>query len=121
MSIAGFENLTSVDYQLASARARQFERERDEALAELDDRARKDIDETRRLLYAALAAGQTTKYTLVGTLVNALTHHSGLVDDPYEALSRLVALVEADAEDGPGARLWARDVLARLQEPAGSP
>lgn len=57
----------------------------------------KDLDETRRLLYMALAAGRTDKYNLVGTLTNALAHHSGLVKigDAYDTITKLVEIVEA--------------------------
>jgi tRNA A37 threonylcarbamoyladenosine biosynthesis protein TsaE len=60
-----------------------------------DDRAR-DLDETRRLLYGALAAGRTKRWELVGTLTNALVHHSGIESDPYVLIGQLVEVVEAD-------------------------
>lgn len=59
----------------------------------------RDRDETRRLLYGALAAGRTKRWELVGTLVNALVHHSGLVEDPYALLDSLINVVEADPGD----------------------
>jgi len=63
----------------------------------LDDGARKDLDETRRLLYSAMAASRTRKWEVVGTLANALLHHSGLIDEaPTELLDRLVLIVEGD-------------------------
>ena len=46
--------------------------------------APKDLDETRRLLYIALAAHRLERpgaATLAGTLVNALVHHSELETD----------------------------------------
>lgn len=54
----------------------------------------READECRRLLYGALAAGRTRRWELVGTLVNALVHHSGLVEDPYDLLDYLVEVVE---------------------------
>ena len=54
----------------------------------------READECRRLLYGALAAGRTRRWELVGTLVNALVHHSGLVEDPYDLLDYLVEIVE---------------------------
>lgn len=114
--VAGFANLTSVDYQMADARARDAERERDEALAALEDRNHRDRDETRRLLYGALAAGRTARWELVGTLVNALVHHSGLETDPYELLDYLCVLVETEvpltADDAGAGRI--RDLIAKL-------
>lgn len=53
----------------------------------------KDLDETRRLLYMALAAGRTDRHNLVGTLTNALVHHSGLETDAVEVLDRLIRVV----------------------------
>ena len=45
-----------------------------------DDAAR-DLDETRRLLYIALACGRTEHHDLAGTLINALRHHQGVTDE----------------------------------------
>lgn len=61
------------------------------AVRTLDSR---EADEIRRLAYGALAAGRTRRWELVGTLVNALVHHSGLVADPYDLLDYLVEIVE---------------------------
>jgi hypothetical protein len=69
----------------------------------------KDLDETRRLLYGALAASRTPRWELVGTLVNALAHHSGLIDDPYRALDTLVALV---VDGDRPAEEWAKSLIA---------
>lgn len=38
----------------------------------------KDRDETRRLLYMAIAAKGTKKYNLAGTIINSLKHHHGI-------------------------------------------
>lgn len=46
------------EFMMAVDRAERHRRERDEALNKLDDQERKDLDETRRLLYGALAAGR---------------------------------------------------------------
>jgi hypothetical protein len=56
-----------------------------------------DFDETRRLLYMALAAPRTKRYNLVGTLVNALAHH-GLEVDPDEAMAQLIDFVENNVD-----------------------
>lgn len=117
--IAGFDTLMSVDYQMASARAARAVRERDEALNQLDDTAARDRDETRRLLYMAAAARLTTKYNLVGTLANALLHHSHLATDVDATITTLCRFVEGHHElDGTDpARDW---VLARLAELNGT-
>lgn len=54
-----------------------------------------DLDETRRLLYMALAAGRTDRYNLVGTLTNALLHHSKLESDAVAVLDRLIGVVNS--------------------------
>jgi hypothetical protein len=69
----------------------------------------KDLDETRRLLYGALAASRTRRWELVGTLTNALVHHSGLETDAGETLEKLVDLVEDDANT-----VWARGLIEKL-------
>ena len=78
--------------------------------------AKKDRDETRRLCYMVLAASRTKKYDLVGTLTNALAHHSGLSDDPYALLDDLIDLVEG----GTGAEQAAtavRELIIKLTMP----
>jgi hypothetical protein len=61
----------------------------------MDDEARrKDLDETRRLLYMAKAASRTDKYELVGTLVNALKHHQGSSEPAEVIMDRLIRIVE---------------------------
>jgi hypothetical protein len=76
----------------------------------------RDLDETRRLLYGALAAGRTRRWELVGTLVNALVHHSGLETDALGLLDHLVEVVEADmavvASDQRAQRVL--DLIAKL-------
>lgn len=68
----------------------------------------KDLDETRRLLYMVKAASQTERYNLVGTLVNAMSHHVGNVGtDPDECMANLIDAVAGD----PDALEW---VVARL-------
>lgn len=77
-----------------------------------------DVDETRRLLYGALAAHRTKRWELVGTLVNALVHHSGIESDPVALVDKLVDLVE---EGSPDAAQWARDTTERLSAAAQDP
>jgi hypothetical protein len=77
----------------------------------------RDADETRRLLYGALAAGRTKRWELVGTLANALVHHSNLATNPYELVDYLVEVVESDlvvTADAPVANR-VRGYIAALQ------
>lgn len=77
----------------------------------LDDATRRDLDETRRLLYGAMAAPQTRKWEVVGTLANALLHHSGLSDqDPKDLIDRLVRIVEQQGADD----AWLLDLIAEV-------
>jgi len=74
----------------------------------------KDLDETRRLLYGALAASRTDRWELVGTLVNALAHHSGLSEDPMTDMDYLVGLVEiGGTENSARALAWIDQLTAR--------
>jgi len=60
--------------------------------------AEADLDETRRLLYALLTKTQDSPSVLVGTLLNALSHHgAGL--DTADALDHLSAVDQGHAED----------------------
>lgn len=118
--IAGYDSITSIDYKLASARARAAESERDEAVNELDNVVARDRDETRRLLYMALVASRTNRYNLVGTLINALAHHlpEGERVDPDEAAEHLIAVVNPYAgERAEAGHAWLRERLAALETP----
>ena len=57
---------------------------------ELDEVTGRDLDETRRLLYMVLFDGLQSErwFNLAGTLVNALGHHSRMMD-PHEAIEKL--------------------------------
>lgn len=56
------------------------ERRRDKAAAQ--ERRRSDLDETRRVAYMALIAGESRHYELVAAVANALAHH-GLQPSPW--------------------------------------
>lgn len=74
---------------------------------------RRDLDETRRLLYMVKAASLTGRYNLVGTLTNALSHHDGNVGtDPDEAMANLVDAVAGD----PDALDWLKARLGDVEE-----
>lgn len=70
----------------------------------------KDRDETRRLLYMALAVPQTEKYNLVGTLTNALAHH-GTRLDPDDVMRHLIAVVNGAGGDS---EQWVRDQITEI-------
>lgn len=71
----------------------------------------RDLDETRRLLYMAMAASVTEHYELVGTLTNALRHHVGVSEDTATLFDRLVSLVSDGKRDD---CVWAALVAVRL-------
>ena len=77
---------------------------------ELDETTARDRDETRRLLYVALAASRTKRYNLAGTLVNALKHHQGVDDDPIDLMDKVVAAVDGQ----PGSSAWLLEQIQRL-------
>jgi hypothetical protein len=70
-----------------------------------------DLDETRRLLYMAMAASVTKRYELVGTLVNALTHHVDMSSE--NVLDRLLSLIEDPSRAD---RLWAMETIVQLTQ-----
>lgn len=76
----------------------------------LDGTEARDRDETRRLLYAALAASRTKRYNLAGTLVNALKHHQGSNEDVLDLMDKVVAAVDGQ----PGSAAWVLDQIQRL-------
>jgi hypothetical protein len=66
----------------AAARAIDVAHERKRDAAEADANRRRDLDETRRLLYVALVVGRARQHQgaeLVATIVNALAHHQSAV------------------------------------------
>jgi hypothetical protein len=79
----------------------------------LTDSGRNDLDETRRLLYMALAVPLTDRYELVGTLVNALAHH-GMGLDPDEVIDQAVRAVTGD-----GDKEWVKGVISEINARLG--
>ncbi len=76
----------------------------------LSDTAR-DLDETRRLLYAALLSTKVERrYELAGTLVNALVHH-GLQISEAEATGHVVAVLNSRDE---ASMTWMREQIQKL-------
>jgi hypothetical protein len=79
----------------------------------MSDDVRRDLDETRRLLYMVKAASLTNRYNLVGTLTNALSHHEGNVGtNPDEAMANLVDAVNGD----PDALDWVKARLGDISD-----
>lgn len=76
---------------------------------ELGESDRKDLDETRRLLYMALMVNRTKKYNLAGTIVNAMKHHQKHEADVSELMDHIVALV-----NGEGDSAWARGQIEAI-------
>lgn len=80
-----------------------------------------DLDETRRLLYTALAVGQRPgesslheHATLAGTLANALAHHQGRYEDPMEALEFAVGVVRGVKAHTNGAWQYIRRITSEI-------
>ncbi len=88
-----------------------------------DDRAKveRDLDETRRLLYAALAAtdGQhAASPELAGTVVNALAHHSKLMSQ-VEARDYAAHIAAGDAATPHGLTDLTRNLIAVISQKLG--
>ena len=81
-----------------------------------------DLDETRRLLYMALAANWTDQYELTGTLVNALVHHQNAGEPAPssqfagKAMDNVIAAISG-TESG---QVWVREQIARITRELGS-
>ena len=77
----------------------------------------RDFDETRRLLYMALLRRRTEKYSLAGTLVNALVHHHAVDGlNAAEAMNHVVNVLESDNEDS---RAWLQAQIDRITAELG--
>jgi hypothetical protein len=81
--------------------------------AAAEEARRRDLDETRRLLYMALCAPRTKRYELAGTLINAIAHHQNAEVRGNELVDRVVAFVNDDAPDDD----WLRQQIARVALP----
>jgi hypothetical protein len=92
------------------------ERRREEAVAQ--ERRRTDLDETRRVAYMALIAGETgwtvqsvSGYQLIATVANAFAHHGLQV--PFEEAAAHLAQVVSGETDGDSGR-WLREQIDQL-------
>ena len=81
--------------------------------AQAEASRRRDLDETRRLAYAALVTAHSGEgvrdATLIATLVNALGHH-GLGVDPDEATDRLLNFDQR----------WLQEQIGRITDELGT-
>jgi hypothetical protein len=85
------------------------ERRREKTAAQ--ERRRADLDETRRVAYMALIAGNTGYYELVATVANQLAHH-GLQVPFQEATAHLATVASGDTE-GESAR-WLQEKIDHI-------
>ena len=76
--------------------------------AAAQERRRADLDETHRVAYMALIAGNTGYYELVATVANQLAHH-GLQVPFQEAAAHLATVASGDTE-GESAR-WLQEKI----------
>ncbi len=96
-------------------RAIDLARERRAEAALADASRRRDLDETRRLAYAALLSpGVSRDPVLVATIVNALAHH-GLAVDPDLAAEHI-----QNAQIAGESRGWLRDQIDRITAELGT-
>jgi len=73
----------------------------------------RDLDETRRLAYMALALRRTERYELAATIVNVLAHHGSAVD-PGIAMRHVTAIVVPSLGDTRQSEAWLRAQIDRI-------
>jgi hypothetical protein len=73
----------------------------------------RDFDETRRLIYMALLRSQTEKYSLAGTLVNALVHHHAVGLSVEDVVGHVLNVVE-DRDGAAESGAWMRGQVERI-------
>jgi len=105
---AGFASLGA-----AATKAVDVAQERHRRAVEEDASRRRDLDETRRVIYMALLAGATNRYELAATIVNALAHH-GLAVDSEAAKTHALAVVERGRDSGGESRRWLERQIERI-------
>jgi hypothetical protein len=97
---------------VAAARIIDLERERRAQVAQSEVSHQRDLDETRRIAYMALACRETERYELVATIVNALAHHGSAVD-PDHAMRHLITIIRG-GPDVDNSLAWLRGEISRL-------
>lgn len=96
----------------AVTRGIDLARERRAEAVQENEIRRRDLDETRRVAYMALASQKTQRYELAATIVNALAHHQSAID-PGVAMRHVTAIVNGDAGAAPGER-WLQGQIDRI-------
>jgi hypothetical protein len=79
-------------------------------MAKLTESDRRDLDETRRLLYMMLVVNRTKRFNLVGTVANAMLHHQHFTDLSRDALLDLLV----DQAEGSNYADWFTQQIDRL-------
>jgi len=97
---------------VAATRIIDLEREHRAQVAQSEVSHQRDLDETRRIAYMALACRETERYELVATTVNALAHHGSAVD-PDQAMTHLITIIRG-GPDVDNSVAWLRGEISRL-------
>ncbi len=97
----------------AATRIIDLDRERRAEAAEEEGSHRRDLDETRRIAYMALACRETERYELVATIVNALAHHGSAIN-PHDAMRHVLTIVKGGAGDVGESLAWLRGEIGRI-------
>ena len=102
----------------AGATALDIARQHCAEAARADESRRRDLDETRRLAYMALASRHTERYELTATVVNALTYHQSVVD-PDTAIRHVATVVDSGPGDPGESEAWLRGHIDRITSELG--
>lgn len=97
----------------AATRIIDLDRERRAETARADENRRRDLDETRRLVYMVLAAQGTERYELAATVVNALAHHQSAVD-PDVAMRHVRTILTGHPGNTADSEAWLRGRVERI-------
>ena len=97
----------------AATRIIDLDRERRIEAGQAEANRQRDLDETRRLVYMALAARRTERYELAATIVNALAHHGSAVD-PDMAMRHVTAIVTDSPSETSQSEVWLRAQVDRI-------
>jgi hypothetical protein len=115
LSVPTKEAITGAGFALLGAaitRSVDLAKERRAEAAQAASAHREDLDETRRVIYIALAGRTTRNPDLVATLVNALAYHGSRVD-PEIAATHVANVVNASDPGGESER-WLRRQVDRI-------
>jgi hypothetical protein len=102
-----------------AGRIADLARERRAEQAAASASRRRDLDETRRLAYMALASTDTSRYERVASIVNALAHQGAEINRD-EALRRVTAVVEGVPRDAEVVKIWLFAQIDRMSNELGS-